>query len=59
MWRWWKAWSPRFREKLGDEMKVIATGGHVSKIADHTTAIDIVEPWLTLNGLRLIWNMNR
>jgi type III pantothenate kinase len=49
----------RFREKLGTDMKVIATGGHVSKIADHTTAIDIIDPWLTLNGLRLIWNMNR
>ena len=49
----------RFREKLGKEMKVIATGGHVSKIADNTTAIDIVDPWLTLDGLRLIWTMNR
>ncbi len=49
----------RFREKLGKEMKVIATGGHVQKIAGHTQAIDHVDPWLTLNGLRLIWEMNR
>ena len=49
----------RFREILGEDMKVIATGGHVNKIADHTQAIDTVNPWLTLNGLRLIWNMNR
>ena len=49
----------RFREILGEDMKVIATGGHVKKIADHTPAIDYVDPWLTLNGLRLIWNMNR
>lgn len=49
----------RFREKLGNDMKVIATGGHVNKIADHTKAIDHIDPWLTLTGLRLIWNMNR
>ncbi|MDK2982107.1 MAG: type pantothenate kinase [Chloroflexota bacterium] len=49
----------RFRDTLGKGMRVIATGGHVSKIADHTSAIEIVEPWLTLDGLRLIWNMNR
>jgi type III pantothenate kinase len=49
----------RFREKLGKDMKVIATGGHVSKIADHTQVIDHIDPWLTLNGLRIIWNMNR
>ena len=49
----------RFRKQLGDDMQVIATGGHVNKIADHTQAIDHVDPWLTLTGLRLIWNMNR
>ncbi len=49
----------RFREILGREMKVIATGGHVQKIAGQTSVIDHVDPWLTLNGLRLIWNMNR
>ncbi len=48
----------RFRKELGSEMKVIATGGHVQKIADHTQVIDKVEPWLTLEGLRLIWEMN-
>jgi type III pantothenate kinase len=49
----------RFREILGRDMKVIATGGHVQKIASQTTVIDHVDPWLTLNGLRLIWDMNR
>lgn len=49
----------RFRESLGKNMKVIATGGHVNKIADQTKAIDKVDPWLTLDGLRLIWEMNR
>jgi type III pantothenate kinase len=49
----------RFRSELGPEMKVIATGGLASLIAAETQAIDAVEPWLTLEGLRLIWEMNR
>jgi len=49
----------RFHQHLGQEMKVIATGGHIDKIADHTNVIDHIDAWLTLNGLRLIWNMNR
>lgn len=49
----------RFRAELGKQMKVIATGGHVQKIADHTQSIQRVEPWLTLDGLRIIWELNR
>ncbi len=49
----------RFRAELGPEMKVIATGGLAPLIAAETTAIDIVDPWLTLEGLRLVWEMNR
>jgi type III pantothenate kinase len=49
----------RFKGELGENMKVIATGGHVQKIAEHTKVIDHVDPWLTLEGLRLIWEMNQ
>jgi type III pantothenate kinase len=49
----------RFRAELGPEMKVIATGGLASLIAAETDAVDAVEPWLTLEGLRLIWDMNQ
>ena len=49
----------RFRAELGPEMKVIATGGLAPLIAEATAAIDIVDPWLTLKGLRLIWAMNQ
>ncbi|HZE18011.1 MAG TPA: type III pantothenate kinase, partial [Mycobacterium sp.] len=48
----------RFRAEMGPELKVIATGGLAPLIAAETDAIDVVEPWLTLEGLRLIWEMN-
>ncbi|MCF6277874.1 MAG: type III pantothenate kinase [Anaerolineales bacterium] len=49
----------RFRAELGDEMKVIATGGLAKSIAKETDAISVIAPWLTLDGLRLIWEMNQ
>jgi type III pantothenate kinase len=49
----------RFRAELGGEAKVIGTGGLVRVIAQETDVIEIVNPWLTLEGLRLIWEMNR
>ncbi len=49
----------RFRKELGPEMKVIATGGLTEIIAKETDVIDIVAPWLTLDGLRVIWDMNQ
>ena len=49
----------RFREELGDGMRVIATGGLARIIAAETSSIEIVAPWLTLDGLRMIWDMNR
>lgn len=48
----------RFRQELGSEMKVIATGGLAEIISAETNAIQIVAPWLTLDGLRIIWNLN-
>jgi type III pantothenate kinase len=49
----------RFREELGSDMKVIATGGLTGIISRETSVIDIVAPWLTLDGLRIIWEMNQ
>lgn len=49
----------RFRRELGESMKVIATGGLAEVIAQETPIIDEIAPWLTLDGLRLIWVMNR
>jgi type III pantothenate kinase len=49
----------RFRKELGPEMKVIGTGGLVELIAAETDVIQFKAPWLTLDGLRLVWEMNR
>ncbi|MEI8131171.1 MAG: type III pantothenate kinase [Leptolinea sp.] len=48
----------RFRNEIGPEMKVIATGGLAEIVANETNIIQIVAPWLTLDGLRMIWEMN-
>jgi type III pantothenate kinase len=48
----------RFRAELGPEMKVIATGGLAGLVAQETPIIQVHAPWLTLDGLRLIWEMN-
>jgi type III pantothenate kinase len=49
----------RFREELGPKMKVIGTGGLVEIVARETKVIQILAPWLTLDGLRIIWGLNR
>lgn len=49
----------RFRAELGPEMKVIATGGLAEIIARETEVLKIIAPWLTLEGLRLIWELNQ
>ena len=49
----------RFRKELGDDMKVIATGGLAEVVARETAVIQHVDPWLTLDGLRLIYEMNK
>jgi type III pantothenate kinase len=49
----------RFRAELGPKMHVIGTGGLAEVIARETTVIEVVDPWLTLKGLRMIYEMNR
>ena len=49
----------RFREELGLDMRVIATGGLAHLIAAETDVIEVVDQELTLKGLRFIWEMNR
>jgi type III pantothenate kinase len=49
----------RFRSELGKDMKVIATGGLAELVASETQAIEIIAPWLTLEGMRIIWELNQ
>jgi type III pantothenate kinase len=47
----------RFAGVLG-EPEVVATGGLASLIAPYTSSVAHVEPWLTLHGLRIIYDRN-
>ena len=48
----------RFVQEMG-KAKVIATGGLAEAIAKETSTIEIVNQHLTLEGLRLIYELNR
>lgn len=49
----------RIRGELGASARVIATGGLAGRIAGETRSIERVEPFLTLEGLRMIFERNR
>jgi len=50
----------RIRDELGaPDAPVVATGGLADVIAPHSEAISKVDPWLALEGLRLVWERNR
>jgi type III pantothenate kinase len=48
----------RMKAELGDGATVIATGGLAELIAEQTSAIDTVDQRLTLDGLRIIHDLN-
>jgi type III pantothenate kinase len=49
----------RIRAELGVDARAVATGGLAELIAPHTRTIERVDPFLTLEGLRLVWSRNR
>jgi len=49
----------RIQQELGEKTKVVATGGYAELIAKETAVIDVVNPNLTLIGLRLIYLINK
>ncbi len=48
----------RLKAEHGPNTRVLATGGLASIFAEHTDKIDQVVPDLTLQGLRMIYNLN-
>lgn len=48
----------RIRAELGSEARVLATGGLAHLIAAETESIERVEPFLTLDGLRILFERN-
>jgi len=49
----------RIQQELGRKAKVVATGGWAELMARETAVIDVVNPNLTLIGLKLIYLMNK
>jgi type III pantothenate kinase len=49
----------KIREELGaDDARAIATGGLADLVAPHARTIERVDPFLTLDGLRMVWELN-
>ena len=51
----------RMSEELAedpDEVTIIATGGLAPLVLEESRTVDVFEPWLTLIGLRLIYERN-
>ena len=48
----------RIKKQSKQNPMVIATGGRAAMIADETPIIDIVDPFLTLKGLQIIYTKN-
>jgi type III pantothenate kinase len=49
----------RMRAELGDDAVCVATGGLADVIAPDVTAIQHIDPELTMRGLRIVWDRNR
>ena len=46
-------------KELGGPCRVVVTGGHAPIIAKYSNRVDTVDQWLTLDGLRILYERNR
>lgn len=49
----------RIKEELGGDARVVATGGLAELVAQEARTVEVVNPLLTLEGLRLVYERNR
>jgi type III pantothenate kinase len=49
----------RIRGELGGEAQTVATGGLADLIVPHARTLETIDPFLTLEGIRLVWERNR
>ena len=49
----------RIREELGAEAQTVATGGLADLIVPHAKTLETIDPFLTLEGVRIVWERNR
>jgi len=49
----------RIKLELGQDARVVATGGLATFIRNFSETIDLVDPQLTLDGLRMIWDRQK
>jgi type III pantothenate kinase len=49
----------RMKKELGENAKVVATGGQARLVAKGSKYIEHTDEFLTLTGLRLIWEKNQ
>jgi type III pantothenate kinase len=49
----------KIKQELGENSRVIATGGLADKIIQHTSCIEKIDPYLSLEGMRLIYLRNK
>jgi type III pantothenate kinase len=47
-----------FKEQLGQDARVVATGGLAEVVVGNCRTVDVLDPLLTLDGLRLIYDRN-
>jgi type III pantothenate kinase len=49
----------RIRGELGVEAPTVATGGLADLIVPHARTLETIDPFLTLEGIRLVWKRNQ